>query len=125
MVRIPSVSSKRVLTYVHTLLMHHIAQAWHAWAKAHTHLADRALLQKRKQQGGHDDNAEAEACIVQALQGFFRTIALGMSSSSSGNGRSVAAVVLQDTLRLLTLWFSHGGRPAVHAAVEEGEGWSE
>ena len=92
---------------------------------------------------------EAEACIVQAVQGFLRTIALGMSSSSSSStitaagaaagaaadptatvtpssaassvsASCVAAVVLQDTLRLLTLWFAHGARPAVHAAVEKG-----
>lgn len=71
-------------------------------------------------------DGEAEACIVQAVQGYLRTIALGMSSSaaasdtSSNKATCVVAVVLQDTLRLLTLWFAHGARPGVHAAVAAG-----
>ena len=46
-------------------------------------------------------------CIA-AVQGFFRSIAL-----SSGNS-------LQDTLRLLTLWFDHGHWPEVNEALVEG-----
>ena len=119
---------------------HHKKQAWHAWAKANAHLAERALLaaaaaqkqQQKQQQHKQEEEEEEEeertdACLVQAVGGYLQTIALGMSSPSpsSRNRRatsssSSAAVVLQDTLRLLTLWFAHGARPAVHRAVEEG-----
>jgi FKBP12-rapamycin complex-associated protein len=46
--------------------------------------------------------------LVPAIHGFFRSIALGPAQS------------LQDTLRLLTLWFKHGARPTVEAALREG-----
>ena len=46
--------------------------------------------------------------VVPAVHGFFKSIALSDGSS------------LQDTLRLLTLWFAHGGSPEVNAAVTEG-----
>ncbi len=43
-----------------------------------------------------------------AVQGFFRSIALGQERS------------LQDILRLLTLWFKHGARPEVELALVDG-----
>ena len=46
-------------------------------------------------------------CIA-AVQGFFKSIALSTSHS------------LQDTLRLLTLWFDHGQGPEVNDALIEG-----
>ncbi len=42
------------------------------------------------------------------MQGFFRSIALSHGSS------------LQDTLRLLTLWFDYGHWPEVYEALVEG-----
>ncbi|KAJ1627029.1 armadillo-type protein [Pavlovales sp. CCMP2436] len=46
--------------------------------------------------------------VVPAVVGFFRSIALGGPES------------LQDLLRLLTLWFRHGGHPSVIHALEAG-----
>ncbi|XP_045451535.1 serine/threonine-protein kinase Tor-like [Melitaea cinxia] len=45
---------------------------------------------------------------IPAIEGFFKSISL-----SNGNS-------LQDTLRLLTLWFDHGHHPAVYDALFEG-----
>ena len=39
-----------------------------------------------------------------------------------GAGDSARGASLQDILRLLTLWFSHGAAPDVAAALEEGFG---
>lgn len=50
--------------------------------------------------------------ITQAISGFVKSITLG-------DGHSVANV-LQDTLRLLTLWFSYGHDNGVHKTVEKG-----
>ncbi|CAH1240669.1 MTOR [Branchiostoma lanceolatum] len=47
---------------------------------------------------------------VPAVQGFFRSISLALSSGNS----------LQDTLRLLTLWFDYGHWPEVYDALVEG-----
>lgn len=48
--------------------------------------------------------------VVPAIKGFFHSIALSQSSS------------LQDTLRLLTLWFKFGGIPEAAQAMHEGFG---
>ncbi|DAZ92720.1 TPA: hypothetical protein N0F65_001777, partial [Lagenidium giganteum] len=50
--------------------------------------------------------------IAPAIEGFFRSIALGRSRW--------AANVQQDILRVLTLWFAHGHRSDVHAALVQG-----
>jgi serine/threonine-protein kinase mTOR len=44
-----------------------------------------------------------------AIKGFFQSIALSTSANS-----------LQDTLRLLTLWFEYGQWPEVNEALAEG-----
>ncbi len=49
------------------------------------------------------------AHLISAIQGFFRSIALAPAQSS-----------LQDTLRLLTLWFRHGNHKEVESALREG-----
>lgn len=46
--------------------------------------------------------------VIPAIRGFFKSISLSSGST------------LQDTLRLLTLWFAHGGHTEVNAAVTEG-----
>ncbi|KAJ8712457.1 hypothetical protein PYW07_005299 [Mythimna separata] len=45
---------------------------------------------------------------IPAIEGFFKSISLSNGSA------------LQDTLRLLTLWFDHGHHPAVYDALFEG-----
>ncbi len=85
-------------------------KAWHAWA-----LANFEIVQAL----GHRPERDRDLVVppnvlieyvVPAVQGFFKSIALSQGSS------------LQDTLRLLTLWFAHGGSPEVNAAVTEGFG---
>ncbi|ERT00909.1 Atypical/PIKK/FRAP protein kinase [Sporothrix schenckii ATCC 58251] len=46
--------------------------------------------------------------VVPAVHGFFQSIALSKGST------------LQDTLRLLALWLTHGGHPEVNSAVTDG-----
>jgi FKBP12-rapamycin complex-associated protein len=82
-------------------------KAWHAWA-----LANFEIVQATNQ------NPEREAAqvphnvlidhVVPAVRGFFKSISLSAGSS------------LQDTLRLLTLWFAYGGSSEVNAVVIEG-----
>jgi FKBP12-rapamycin complex-associated protein len=83
-------------------------KAWHAWA-----LANFEIVQAL----GHRPERDRDLIVppnvliehvVPAVRGFFKSIALSQGSS------------LQDTLRLLTLWFAHGGSPEVNAAVTEG-----
>ena len=59
---------------------------------------------------------QATAHIVPAVHGFFRSISLGRGQRQ----RVKSSVVLQDILRLLTLWFAHGARPEVHEALAHG-----
>jgi FKBP12-rapamycin complex-associated protein len=83
-------------------------KAWHAWALANFEIVQ-ALGQKTDKE--RDLVVSANVLIehvVPAVRGFFKSIALSKDSS------------LQDTLRLLTLWFAHGGSPEVNAAVTEG-----
>ncbi|CAE7461324.1 tor [Symbiodinium sp. KB8] len=58
-----------------------------------------------------DVNKHVTIHSVAAIRGFFRSISLGR--------RRLRAEVLQDLLRLLTLWFTHGGTPEVHSTLEE------
>ena len=83
-------------------------KAWHAWA-----LANFEIVQAL----GHRPERDRDLVVppnvlidhvVPAVRGFFKSIALSQGSS------------LQDTLRLLTLWFAHGGSSEVNAAVTEG-----
>jgi len=82
-------------------------KAWHAWALANfdivtslTTSADRETTDLPAHIIRHH--------VVPAIHGFFK--AIGLESSSS----------IQDTLRLLTLWFAHGKHPEVTTAVIEG-----
>ncbi|CAG9788845.1 unnamed protein product [Diatraea saccharalis] len=88
-------------------------KAWHAWAYMNF---ETVLFYK------HQDTSVADSQLVEvkptaeciqnhtvpAVEGFFKSINLSHGSS------------LQDTLRLLTLWFDYGHYPAVHEALVEG-----
>ncbi|KAF8978704.1 phosphatidylinositol kinase- protein kinase tor1 [Entomortierella lignicola] len=74
-------------------------KAWHTWA-----LANFDVISFYERKGA----SEATKClpyVIPSVKGFFRSIAL-----SDGNS-------LQDTLRLLTLWFKFGSRADVSAAL--------
>ncbi|CAB3230731.1 unnamed protein product [Arctia plantaginis] len=88
-------------------------KAWHAWAYMNF---ETVLFYKHQDtnnaSGGSGERRPSPECIQQytvpAVEGFFKSIKLSHGSS------------LQDTLRLLTLWFDYGHYPAVHEALVEG-----
>lgn len=82
----------------------HWYKAWHAWALANFELVQTLSTNSDSQA----NKPQIVQHAVRAVQGFFKSIALSAGSS------------LQDTLRLLTLWFTHGSAQEVHAAVTEG-----
>eukprot|EP01061_Rhynchopus_euleeides_P015097 TRINITY_DN25909_c0_g1_i1.p1 TRINITY_DN25909_c0_g1~~TRINITY_DN25909_c0_g1_i1.p1 ORF type:complete len:1763 (+),score=695.63 TRINITY_DN25909_c0_g1_i1:221-5290(+) len=77
-------------------------RAWHAWALANQNLATKASYD--------EGSSEQLTHITAAIRGYVKSIILGPSHAS----------VLQDILRLLTLWFLHGHHPCVEAAVRGG-----
>ncbi|XP_035780760.1 serine/threonine-protein kinase Tor-like [Anopheles albimanus] len=85
-------------------------KAWHNWAYQNFE-----QVQAKKQQEEYTKNprsaaerAMLTAYAVPAVRGFFQSINL-----SQGNS-------LQDTLRVLTLWFDHAQYEEVHEALVEG-----
>lgn len=82
-------------------------KAWHAWALANFEIVQTLAARNEGQMSRADQTMIIEH-VVPAIQGFFKSIALSAGSS------------LQDTLRLLTLWFTHGGNSDVNTAVTEG-----
>ncbi|KAK2737357.1 phosphatidylinositol kinase- protein kinase tor1 [Myotisia sp. PD_48] len=79
-------------------------KAWHAWALANFEVVNSLTAQTNRDVPDHILRDH----VIPAIRGFFRSI--GLLSTST----------LQDTLRLLTLWFSHGGDVEVNDVVIEG-----
>jgi FKBP12-rapamycin complex-associated protein len=82
-------------------------KAWHAWALANFEIVQAISQRPDRNAAIVPPNIVIEH-VVPAVHGFFKSISLSAGSS------------LQDTLRLLTLWFAHGGSAEVNAAVTEG-----
>ena len=82
-------------------------KAWHSWALANFEVVT-ALTAQAKREGIAVSQAIVANHVVPAIVGFFKSISLASSSS------------LQDTLRLLTLWFAHGGDVEVNTVVLDG-----
>ena len=82
-------------------------KAWHSWALANFEVVT-AMTAKAKRQNTTLPPSLIADRVVPAIQGFLKSIALSSSSS------------LQDTLRLLTLWFAHGGDQEVNTVILEG-----
>ncbi|KAJ3362692.1 phosphatidylinositol kinase- protein kinase tor1 [Allomyces javanicus] len=83
-------------------------RAWHAWALANLQVVnhhERALAAAPPDEYA----ALVSHHVVPALQGFVHSISLSRGGDS-----------LQDTLRLLTLWFKHGHLNEVHETISEG-----
>jgi len=76
-------------------------KAWHAWA------LNNSLVVSHYEKHGAETERIVEH-LVAAVQGFFRSIALGRGDH------------LQDILRLLTLWFKHGHHSRVERALSHG-----
>ena len=83
-------------------------KAWHAWSLANFEVVN-AVASHASHESAIFPQATIGDHVVPAIQGFFRSIAISKAEST-----------LQDTLRLLTLWFHHGHNPEVAAALVEG-----
>ena len=82
-------------------------KAWHAWALANFEV----VTSLTSEAGRESTDIPAHIIhdhVVPAIRGFFRSIALSSTST------------LQDTLRLLTLWFAHGKYQEVTHCVTQG-----
>ncbi|EKM51709.1 uncharacterized protein PHACADRAFT_262011 [Phanerochaete carnosa HHB-10118-sp] len=81
-------------------------KAWHTWALANFEVVGylESLTEDRADIPGDD----LAVHIVQAVEGFFRSIALQRTNA------------LQDTLRLLTMWFKYGAHDDVSHAMASG-----
>ncbi|GAA93365.1 uncharacterized protein L969DRAFT_91224 [Mixia osmundae IAM 14324] len=91
---------------VATRLDHRWYKAWHAWALANSEVVSHYV---KTQPDNEAISPELFAGhLVPSVQAFFQSIAL-----SPGNS-------VQDTLRLLTLWFKYGYHPDVSGAIAEG-----
>ena len=82
-------------------------KAWHSWALANFEVAT-AITSRAERETVHVPQDVIFDYVVPAIRGFFKSISLSSGSS------------LQDTLRLLTLWFAHGGNNEVNVVVTEG-----
>ncbi|KAK3724196.1 phosphatidylinositol kinase-related protein kinase tor1 [Vermiconidia calcicola] len=82
-------------------------KAWHAWALANFEVVT-SLTSDAARESTDVPSHIVNDHVVPAIRGFFRSIALSSSSS------------LQDTLRLLTLWFAHGAHQEVTHSVTQG-----
>ncbi|KAK2747845.1 phosphatidylinositol kinase- protein kinase tor1 [Onygenales sp. PD_40] len=82
-------------------------KAWHAWALANFEVVNALSTQTNRDTQSVPRHIVLEH-VIPAIRGFFRSISLSSTSS------------LQDTLRLLTLWFTHGGDSEVSGVVTEG-----
>ncbi|KAF7309844.1 Serine/threonine-protein kinase TOR [Mycena indigotica] len=81
-------------------------KAWHTWALANFDVISHR--QDRQDRTNELPSKDLAAHAVQAITGFFRSISLRNSQA------------LQDTLRLLTLWFEFGAHQDVSLAVNKG-----
>lgn len=84
-------------------------KAWHAWALANFEIVQAAGIRTERDFLIVPPSVIPEH-VVPAIRGFFQSIALSQGST------------LQDALRLLTMWFAHGGNAEVNTAVTEGFG---
>ena len=82
-------------------------KAWHAWALANFEVVT-AMTSQPDREAATVSQTMIVDHVIPAIRGFFHSIDLSSTSS------------LQDILRLLTLWFAHGGDSDVNAAMTEG-----
>lgn len=89
-----------------------MGKAWHGWA-----LFNYQVLSHYEHSKINEDKERMTKMttqyIVAAVRGFFNSIHLGGSSSGKG-------LMLQDTLRLLSLFFTYGHIPEVEEALQKG-----
>lgn len=84
-------------------------KAWHAWALANFEVVNAMAPVNDSGSAVGFPQATISDHVVPAIHGFFKSIALSPAGST-----------LQDSLRLLTLWFRHGSNPDVDRTLAEG-----
>eukprot|EP00003_Mantamonas_plastica_P010783 TRINITY_DN2025_c0_g1_i1.p1 TRINITY_DN2025_c0_g1~~TRINITY_DN2025_c0_g1_i1.p1 ORF type:complete len:2240 (+),score=782.23 TRINITY_DN2025_c0_g1_i1:702-7421(+) len=84
--------------------------AWHAWAMMNYDVVSHRHSQLSPAEITEDVTGDETVVehLTQAVRGFFRSISLNEASC------------LQDTLRLLTLWFKYGEYPKVESMLKDG-----
>lgn len=90
-------------------------KAWHVWASTNFEIS--SILEKDSK-GKHSKNGTSPLIsdstqykhIEASIRGFFKSISLSQPQGQS----------LQDTLRLLTLWFKYGGDKRIETELQEG-----
>ena len=83
-------------------------KAWHAYALANFEVVTSITSHAEQDRTIALPEYAVTNHVVPAIKGFFKSISLSNVSA------------LQDTLRLITLWFAHGGHNDVTQAVTEG-----
>ncbi|KIK61711.1 hypothetical protein GYMLUDRAFT_42743 [Collybiopsis luxurians FD-317 M1] len=81
-------------------------KAWHTWALANVEVVN--YLENQRESGRNVSNNALANHAVQAIEGLFQSISLRNQDA------------LQDTLRLLTLWFKFGSNENVTNAMTQG-----
>ena len=101
-----------VLNYFHAATVCDIQsfKAWHEWAMMNFRVVKFARRADSTTSSGSVHPVAMTKNIVSAIEGFFRSIWLQQGGDNSR----------QDVLRLLALWFEHGARKEVEAALAEG-----
>ena len=82
-------------------------KAWHAWALANFEVVT-SMTSNSDRESADVPTEIIDEHVVPAIRGFFKSISLSSTSS------------LQDTLRLLTLWFAHGKHQQVTHSITQG-----
>jgi len=83
-------------------------KAWHAWALANSEVVSHYTKASRDNENEALPLRIFTDYLVPSVRGFFKSIALSPGKS------------IQDTLRLLTLWFNYGHQADVSQAMQEG-----
>ena len=83
-------------------------KGWHAWALANSEVVSHYARNQSTESDAPIPQEIFTGHLVPSVRAFFQSIALSPSSS------------LQDTLRLLTLWFKYGQHAEISAAVHDG-----
>ena len=81
-------------------------KAWHSWA-----LMNYQSVQNEGK-GEKSKSANTSVHVVDAVKGFFKSLELGKSRPMGD--------ILQDTLRLLTIWFNNGENDELNDEIENG-----
>jgi serine/threonine-protein kinase mTOR len=81
-------------------------RAWHSWAMANLEFS--LEYEKKNNSSPNGTQNKLNSFVTTAIQGFFKAIALSPCNN------------LQDSLRLLTLWFRNNSHTEVNAAIGDG-----